>query len=125
MTTHLETFARRLENDQFFLACPLRAYAQTEGLDDEQLAAALGCAPGVLLGIRLCRAPSADAGFQNDIELIANRFGVRREALMEAVRRGQAISTMRGDLPSQQGFLMAARDAEEGGDRESEKGAAP
>lgn len=125
MTTHLKNFAKRLEDDQFFLACPLRLYAQTEGLDDNQLAASLGCEPDVLLCLRLCRAPAADATFQRDIETIVNRFGVRREALIEAVRRGQVISQMRGDTPSQQGFLMAARDAEEGDDPEPEEGAAP
>lgn len=125
MTTHLENFATRLEDDQFFLACPLRVYAKTEGLDDNQLAASLGCGPDVLLRLRLCRAPAADATFQRDIEAIVNRFGVRRDALIEAVRRGQIISKMRGDLPSQQGFLMAARDAEGGNDTDSEEGAAP
>lgn len=38
MATNLEHLARRLEDDPFFLACPLTLYATSEGLSEESLA---------------------------------------------------------------------------------------
>ena len=57
MAEPLENLALRMENDPFFLACPLRLFAQSKGLDNSQLANWLGCSMQLLLPLRLCRAP--------------------------------------------------------------------
>ena len=57
MGNHLENFkARRLERDPFFVACPLKLYAKSEGFGEETLAASLKCSKESLLAIRLCAA---------------------------------------------------------------------
>ena len=89
---HLEHLAQRLEDDPFFLACPLKLYAKSEGLSKDGLAAGLNCSEESLLSVQLCRAPSGeDESFQDDIEKIAAKFSADADALAEAVRRGQAI----------------------------------
>jgi hypothetical protein len=88
MPNHLEHLARRLEDDPFFLACPLRLYAKSEELGEDELAAAFKCSKEALMSVRLCRAPSQDESFFDCIERIATRFAADTDALAEAVRRG-------------------------------------
>jgi hypothetical protein len=112
MTSQLSILAQRVEHDPFFLACPLRLYATSEGLAEEQLAGALGCSTDTLVLLRLCRAPVGKPEvFQKGIEEISARFRVNADFLAEVVRRGQAISQLRrpGDRKS---TLAAARDGE-------------
>lgn len=93
MMSHLENLARRVDEDPFFLACPLKLFSQSEGLDEEKLVAALGCSQEVLVPLRLCRTPATGAEqFQKDIDRIASRFQVNAEVLAEAVRRGTVSS---------------------------------
>jgi hypothetical protein len=93
-TDRLTTLAERVEDDPFFLGCPLRLYAKSEGLSEAQLAAALECSPDALVLLRLCRAPTAEQGrFQKGIEEISVRFGIKPDVLTEVVRRGQAIAS--------------------------------
>ena len=118
MSNHLEHLARRLQDDPFFLACPLQLYARSEELNEEGLAAGLKCSKEALISVLLCRAPSGeDASFYEGIERIAARFSVDAEALADAVRRGQAIFHM-ARTPSTSNTLLAARDsdAQPGGD---------
>jgi hypothetical protein len=119
MDSHLENLARRVEEDPFFLACPLRLYAQTEGLDETKLLAALECSKETLTMVRLCRTPRAESEhFQKDIDQIVLRFPVNANVLAEAVRRGQVIMRMRqasGEMNATQPgakveFTLAARD---------------
>jgi hypothetical protein len=112
MGNHLEKLARRLENDPFFLACPLKLYQKSEGLSEDTLASGLKCSKEALLSVRLCRAPGGqEDSFQDDIEHIAKRFSVDAGALAEAVRRGQALFHMTSG-PKASGTLLAARDGE-------------
>jgi hypothetical protein len=100
-------------NDPVFLAAALAAYAQSEDLDDPALAARLGGDPAVLTSLRLCRMPRPQAPqFGQDIDRIAERFGVSAEVLAEVVRRGQSLLRFqRGSAP---GALRAARDRPKG-----------
>src|SRR6516162_1983207 len=96
MAEPLEHLAQRLEDDPFFLACPLRLFAASAHLSEEKLAERLGCPVRMLALLRLCRAPKAEGRrFQKDIARIAGTYGVSAEALTDAVRRGQAIWQMR------------------------------
>lgn len=111
MDSHLDNLSRRVEEDAFFLACPLRLYAESEGLDEERLSAALGCSTETLMLLRLCRTPRAEAEqFQKDIDQIVARFQVNPIVLAEAVRRGQVIIRMRQAPGEMNRALIAARD---------------
>ena len=112
MATNLEHLARRLEDDPFFLACPLKIYAESEGLNEDSLAARLHCSKETYVLVCLCRAPMGDdESFQDDIERISAKFSVDADVLAEAIRRGQAIFEMRRSA-SAAGTLMAARDGD-------------
>ncbi len=108
---HLENLARRLEADPFFLACPLKLHQRSAGLSDEALAASFGCPMDSLTSIRLCRAPTSEASFLDDIERIAARFSVDSGILAEAVRRGQSLYHMAAE-GADSSTLLAARDSE-------------
>jgi hypothetical protein len=109
----LEALARRVEKDPFFLAGLLADYAGSENLNDAGLAAALRCEPETLTAIRLCRAPRPDlAGFRQDVDEIAARFGLDADRLTAVVRRGETLRRLRSAAPSGHGFLAAARDGE-------------
>jgi hypothetical protein len=108
----LENLARRMEDDPFFLACPLRLFARSKGLDDSQLANWLGCSMQTLLPLRLCRAPVAESSrFLKDIGRIAATYHVDEAELADAVRHGQAIWQLRQGHAGGARTLRAARDA--------------
>jgi hypothetical protein len=107
----LDALARKVQGDPFFLASLLTLYARSDDLDDTGLAAALGCPPERLSGLRLCRAPRPDpAGFREDVAGIAAEFGLDPDRLAEAVMRGRAIREIGAAPAGGRGFLMAARD---------------
>jgi hypothetical protein len=114
MADLLEALAARAESDPFFLAAYLAAFACSERLDDAGLAGALGCRPGDLPMLRLCRAPrSSHDEFWDDVTTIAAPYGIEPERLAEAVKRGRVVLTLaEADRPGG-GLLMAARDREE------------
>ena len=109
MANHLEALAKRLEDDPFFLACALKHYAASESLDERTLATKLECTEETLILLRLCRTPDASR-FKADIEQIVSRFQLNRGALLQAVRRGQAIVNLRQTKAGSKGTLLAARD---------------
>ena len=110
MSDQLNALAKRVDDDPFFLACALRLYAEFEQMNPAKLAATLGCAEETLTCVQLCRMPAEDAsGFQRDVDAIAARFGLRAEALAEAVRRGQVLLRLRSANDGSARF-MAARD---------------
>jgi hypothetical protein len=125
MANHLDNLARRLESDPFFLACPLKVYERSEGLNEDTFAARLSGSKEALLSLRLCRAPAGeDESFLDDIERIARRFSVDADALAEAVRRGQALFHMTS-APTSAGTLLAARDGEREPGSDEGKGGNP
>jgi hypothetical protein len=115
MADPLEPLARRAEDEPFFLASVLAAFARSEGLNDPGLAAHLGCRVGDLVMVRLCRAPSSEPGdFREDVEAIAERFGLDAGRLAEAVKRGRVVARLQQARPDG-GSLLAARDREQQG----------
>jgi hypothetical protein len=110
MADPLTRLAAAAESEPFYLASLLAAFARSEGLDDNGLAARLGCAIGELPVLKLCRAPRRDpAGRCEDIARLAEHFHLDAFALTEAVKRAWVMQAMSdaGD-----GLLMAARDRE-------------
>jgi hypothetical protein len=108
----LQQLAKRAESDPFFLGCSLKNFATSEKLDDAGLAKKLECSMETLTMLRLCRAPHAD-NFKEDLDKIAAKYEVNREVLAQAARRGQVLLQMRGEAPSDHGFMLAARDDED------------
>ena len=109
--TPLDRLADKASADPFFLGHLLSRYAEFHRLDDAALAARLGCPADQLATVRLCRAPRVDAaGFQEDIRSVAGRFGLNRDALIDAARYGQV--TLKPADPEAVGpdVLLAARD---------------
>jgi hypothetical protein len=112
MSDPVESLARRVEGNPFFLASLLALYARSENLDETGLAAALGCRPDDLTDLRLCRAPHAEPRpFWDDITRIAGHFGLDPNRLAEVVRRGQAIQRAKSAATGAPDLLAAARDA--------------
>jgi hypothetical protein len=106
---------RRAGIDPHFLAFALTEFAAAERLDDPAAAALLGTTVEVLARLRLCPAPRPDpAGFADDIERLAARFDLNREALIRVARFGQVIATLRPDPaaadPEPVPPFLAARD---------------
>ena len=125
MGNHLENLARRLEGDPFFLACPLKLYQKSEGFSEDTLAAGLKCSKEALLSVRLCCAPAGEEeSFQDDIARIAARFSVDADALLEAVRRGQALFHMTTSNNTSS-TLLAARDGDKDRENDQRKGGSP
>ena len=113
MIDPLVSLATRVEADPFFLSWALALYATSENLDDDALAAELGCAVEQLPLVRLCRTPRADIrGFREDVAVIAEHYHLDRQMLARAVKRARVIQIMRGAAPVGGGLLMAARDRE-------------
>lgn len=113
MSDALDHMAARVAADPLFLANALAEYARSENLDDEGLAAALGCARRDLTRLRLCAAPRAEADlFRADAEAIATRFGIDPRTLTAVVRRGQSIARLRAIplIPTESGAVIAARE---------------
>ncbi|MGI8912719.1 MAG: hypothetical protein ACR2JY_02830 [Chloroflexota bacterium] len=111
MTSALPALAQRVRDDPFFLASALMIYAESEAMDDQQLAAQLGCTTEALAPLRLCRRPRPEPPqFRQDVDVIAARFGLRADVLATAVRRADAVTALRQVAEGAQGTLVAARD---------------
>jgi hypothetical protein len=78
-----------VSDNPFFLGSALAAYQRRHHLDDDGLAAVLGCSPSVLAQLRLCRRPGAAAPgrtAEEDTAQIAGRFGIDAAALLRIVQ---------------------------------------
>ncbi len=117
MSDPIESFARRVAGDPFFLAPALALYAASEELDgDAALAASLGCPLDQLNHMRICRMPrEQSAEFRADEEKIAAHTGADAEKLEGAVRRGQVLLKLKQSEQAA-GTLLAAREREPEGE---------
>lgn len=110
--TPLDALARRVEDDPRFLAHSLRLYAESERLNDDALAARLGCAAENLVMLRLCLAPGATT-FRQDIATIARRHGANEQSLLTAARYGQVLVRLRSAPSGNPVTFLAARDGKD------------
>lgn len=104
----LRRAAEQATGRPFYLASVLLPLARAEQLDDDALAARLGCPPDMLPALLLCRRP-ADASFLEDVRRIAARFHLDPVPLAESIRLANALQTL---SDSDATFLAAARDRE-------------
>lgn len=122
MSDRIAALAARVVNDPHFLASVLWRYARSEGLDDEDLAGMLDCPISTLAPLALCRRPRPEPPFfQQDVDRIAQHFGIRSETLAEIVRCADALAALQRSAEVDRGFLMAARDATEEGNHEEDR----
>lgn len=111
MASLIGSFARRLADDEYFLASALKTYALSEQLDDSALAKALKCNVETLDSLRLCRRPTSEPKlFRRDVDRIASHFGVDAGMLAQIVRRSDVIVALRQGASNESDLLMAARD---------------
>jgi hypothetical protein len=112
--------AGRATERRFFLASALAAYQELHGMDDNALAAYLGCPPDRLSRLALCRRPDpGSTGFRNDTQRVAAYAGANPLRLGTLLRAVESAEALRGDGDAS-GALLAARDAEpEDGDEPS------
>lgn len=88
--------AARAGCDPHFLAFAFAEYAESEGLDEPGLLKLLAVTPAGLASARLCRMPRSDpAGFGEDVDRIAAKFGLDRDALAVVAKRGQVVAELR------------------------------
>jgi hypothetical protein len=102
------------------LAGPLQLYKEQEGLDDQQLAAMLGCEPEAIPRLALCKRPRPALHFREDVERIATFIHadmLQLAMLIRALESREALSHRHGTArPS----LLAARDHDESAELEDE-----
>jgi hypothetical protein len=78
----LRRLSSRVEFDPSFLGHKSAEYAMAQGgLSDVGLATRLGCPADTLVNLRLCRMPRN----QEDVKLIADRFGIDPARLTEVL----------------------------------------
>lgn len=104
--------AGRAARRDVFLASVLLPFAWAEQLDDEALAARLGCPVQDLPKLLLCRRPRTDpAGFWEDVQRIAAAHAISPDRLAEVVRLAESVLALqRGSARGARGWLAAARD---------------
>lgn len=95
------------------LAGPLALYKEQEGLDDQQLAALLGCELEALPRLALCERPRPAPYFRQDVERIARYIHadmMQLAMLIRAAESREAFSQRSSTTPP---VLLAARDNED------------
>jgi hypothetical protein len=107
--TPLERLARRASAEPSFLGWQLAAFARARGLDDEALAAHLGCPVALLANVRLCGAIRADH-FREDVSCVAARFGMHAAHLADAAKPLAGEPLREPAVAEAPGVLLAARD---------------
>lgn len=81
----LQRLARRASTEPSFLGWQLAAFARVRELNDEALAAYLGCPVETLANVRLCGAIRHDH-FREDVMCVATTFGLRIANLAEVAK---------------------------------------
>jgi hypothetical protein len=99
------------------LALPLILYQDQEDLDDQQLAAGLGCSVDMLTRLALCERPRPAPHFREDVERIAHYIQADPMQLAMAIRAAESREALRQRAGAAQDrvqrTLLAARDNEE------------
>jgi transcriptional regulator with XRE-family HTH domain len=94
----------RLENNREFMAHVLAAYRKQEGLSEQELAAALGVTPALLVRLALCRRPAADSpDFTDRLRRIADATLIDEAQLASVIRQVEILERLSGLPGIQQG----------------------
>ena len=106
----LAVLARERPN---LLAGPLHLYKEQEGLNDEQLAALLGCELAALPRLALCERPRSAPHFRADIERIASYIHADMLQLAMVIRAAETREALSSRPATSRPALLAARDNDE------------
>lgn len=106
----LERLARLAQKRPDLLAGPLALYKKQEGLDDQQLAALLGCEPEALLRLALCERPRQAPHFREDVERIAHYIHADMMQLARLIRAAESREALGRKPGAIRPTLLAARD---------------
>ncbi len=121
----LERLARLAQKRPDLLAGPLALYKEQEGLDDQQLAALLGCAPEALLRLALCERPRQAPHFREDVERIAHYIHANMMQLARLIRAAESREALGRKPGAIRPTLLAARDYEDSEEFSTEDEDAP
>lgn len=113
----LQYAARRAAQDHFFFSEYLIEFRNVRGMAEDQLVQFLGCSPGVLSKLALCRHPDPESPkFRSDVERIAAVFNMQPGPLVQLIREVDTmkvlakLSLAKQEVP--EGLLAAARDVD-------------
>ena len=112
-TSSLHRLAMLAKEHPNLLAGPLEFYKKQEGLDDEQLAAMLGCEVGAIARLALCERPRPVPHFREDVQRIATYIHADMLQLAMLIRAAEARETFSHKSGATPPTLLAARDHEE------------
>lgn len=107
--TPLERLARRASAEPAFLGWQLAGFARARRLDDDALAAHLGCSRADLARVRLCGAVRPDH-FRADVQAVAANYGLDPARLAEAAKPFPVAPAGTVAERAEPGVLLAARD---------------
>jgi len=105
----LQRLARRASAEPSFLGWQLAAFARVRQLDDESLAAYLGCPVEALANVRLCGAIRSDH-FREDVTCVATKFGLSVAHLAEVAKPLPAEPLRESVETDTHVAMLAARD---------------
>lgn len=94
------------------LASPLNLYKEQEGLNDEQLAASLGCDSEAIARLALCERPRPVPHFREDVERIAAYIHADMMQLAMLIRAAESREALHHRSAAVSPALLAARDQE-------------
>jgi hypothetical protein len=109
----LDRLALLAQGHPHLLARPLALYKQQEGLDDQQLAAMLGCEVEALSRLALCERPRQAPHFREDVERIARYIHADMMQLAMLIRATESREALRQGSSAAEPTLLAARDYED------------
>jgi hypothetical protein len=114
----LDRLAQLAQERPTLLAGPLQLYKEQEGLDDQQLAAMLGCKLETIPRLALCERPRPAPHFREDVERIASYIHADMLQLAMLIRAAESREALSHRPGTTQPTLLAARDHDESEDPE-------
>ncbi len=109
----LDRLARLARERPHLLAGPLQLYKEQEGLDNEQIAALLGCELEALPRLALCERPRPAPHFREDVERIAAYIHADMLQLARVIRAAETREALSSGPATARPTLLAARDYDE------------
>lgn len=103
----------RARANRAYMAYVLARYSEDQKMDESALAAFLSCSPETLLRIGVCLRPQEQT-FAAGIREIADYVGADAERLALLVRKVEVQESLENHQHTEQSFLMAARDRDNG-----------
>ena len=114
----LDRLVRLAQERPNLLADPLHLYKEQEGLDDQQIAAMLGCKLEAIPRLALCERPRPAPHFREDVERIAVYIHADILQLAMLIRAAESREALSHRPGTARPTLLAARDHDESGEPE-------